>query len=56
MVLLDGLAESRWALVWKTHHCLVDGVGSVDIVDALLDAEPVPREPSSPVPASAPCG
>ena len=48
MVLLDGLADSRWALVWKTHHCLVDGVGSVDIVDLLLDAEPVPREPSSP--------
>jgi diacylglycerol O-acyltransferase / wax synthase len=47
MVLLDGLADGRWALVWKTHHCLVDGVGSVDIVDLLLDAEPVPREPSA---------
>ena len=42
MVLLDGLADERWALVWKTHHCLVDGVGSVDIVDLLLDAEPTP--------------
>ena len=27
MVLLDGLADGRWALVCKTHHCLVDGVG-----------------------------
>jgi WS/DGAT/MGAT family acyltransferase len=46
MVLLDGLADGRWALAWKTHHCLVDGVGSVDIVDLLLDAEPAPGEPS----------
>jgi diacylglycerol O-acyltransferase len=45
MVLLDGLADGRWALVWKTHHCLVDGVGSVDIVDLLLDAESTPPKP-----------
>ena len=42
-MLLDGLADGRWALVWKTHHCLVDGVGSVGIIDLLLDSEPVPR-------------
>jgi len=48
IVLLDGLADGRWALVWKTHHCLVDGVGSVGIVDLLLDSEPVPREPLAP--------
>ena len=39
IVLLDGLADGRWALVSKTHHCLVDGVGSVDVVDLLLGAE-----------------
>jgi WS/DGAT/MGAT family acyltransferase len=56
IVLLDGLADGRWALVWKTHHCLVDGVGSVGIVDLLLDAEATPREPPAPypVPVSAP--
>ena len=48
MVLLDGLADDRWALVCKTHHCLVDGVGSVDLVGLLLDAEPAPGEPSAP--------
>ena len=48
IVLLDGLADGRWALVSKTHHCLVDGVGSVDVVDLLLDAKPAPREPSAP--------
>jgi WS/DGAT/MGAT family acyltransferase len=40
MTLLDGLAEGRWALATKTHHCLVDGVGSLDIGHLLLDASP----------------
>ena len=40
MVLLDGLTEGRWALVSKVHHCLVDGVGSVDLVGLLLGADP----------------
>ena len=34
------LADGRWAMVNKTHHCMVDGVGSVDIVQSLLDASP----------------
>ena len=42
MVLLDGLADGRWVLATKTHHCLVDGVGSLDIGHLLLDAEPDP--------------
>jgi diacylglycerol O-acyltransferase / wax synthase len=33
------LADGRWALVTKTHHCMVDGVGSVDIATTLLDTE-----------------
>ena len=53
MVLLDGLTGGRWALVSKTHHCLVDGVGSVDVADLLLGAKPAPLEPSAPhVPVS----
>jgi WS/DGAT/MGAT family acyltransferase len=51
IVLLDGLEDGRWALVTKTHHCLVDGVGSVDVTDLMLDAEPAPRETSAPHPA-----
>ena len=53
IVLLDGLADGRWALVTKTHHCLVDGVGSVDLVGLLLDAEPAPHDASAPRPARA---
>ncbi len=40
MTLIDGLEGGRWALATKTHHCLVDGVGSVDIGNALLDTSP----------------
>jgi len=48
MALLDGLEHGRWAVVWKTHHCLVDGVGSVDVAHLLLNSEPAPRQPSPP--------
>jgi diacylglycerol O-acyltransferase / wax synthase len=50
MTLLDGLAAGRWALVTKTHHCLVDGVGSIDIGHLLLDAAPdaPPPDPVAP--------
>jgi diacylglycerol O-acyltransferase len=43
MTLIDGLEGGRWALATKTHHCLVDGVGSVDIGNALLDTSPAGR-------------
>ena len=43
MVLLDGLAGGRWALATKTHHCLVDGMGSVDVGRILLDSERSPK-------------
>ena len=41
LVVLD-LADGRWAMASKTHHCLVDGVGSVDAAKVLLDTEPDP--------------
>jgi diacylglycerol O-acyltransferase len=39
LVILE-LADGRWAMVTKTHHCIVDGVGSVDIATVLFDTEP----------------
>jgi WS/DGAT/MGAT family acyltransferase len=55
MVLLEGLEDGRWALVSKTHHCMVDGVGSVDVAHLMLDAtpDPPPREPTTPAVAGA---
>ena len=40
MVIVEGLADGRWALASKTHHCMVDGVGSVDVGHLLLDLTP----------------
>jgi WS/DGAT/MGAT family acyltransferase len=50
VVLLDGLADGRWALVWKAHHCLVDGVGSVDVAELMIDGvwESAPVDPDEP--------
>lgn len=44
MWIVEGLADDRWAVLTKTHHALVDGVGGVDIMTALLDLTPEPRE------------
>jgi diacylglycerol O-acyltransferase len=46
VVLLEGLEGGRWALCTKTHHALVDGIGSVDVAHLLLDPSaeaPPPR-------------
>jgi len=40
MALVEGLEGGRWALASKTHHCMVDGVGSVDVGHTLLDVDP----------------
>jgi diacylglycerol O-acyltransferase / wax synthase len=47
IVLVEGLADGHWALATKTHHCMVDGVGAVDVAHLLFDAEPhpAPRPP-----------
>lgn len=42
VVVLGGLAGGGWAIATKTHHCMVDGVGSVDAVGFVLDTEPDP--------------
>ena len=44
MVMLEGLAGDRWALCTKTHHCMVDGVGSIDVGHVLLDVSPEPAD------------
>jgi WS/DGAT/MGAT family acyltransferase len=50
MWLVEGLEDERFALVTKSHHCLVDGVSGVDITtvlfDASADAEPTPDPPA----------
>ena len=50
VVLLEGLADGRWALVTKTHHAMVDGISSVDAAHLLLDASPEPSDWHAPPP------
>ena len=56
--LVEGLADGRWALVFKVHHCMVDGVAGVGLLNAVLDIDPnaeiPPPEPWTPQPAPAP--
>ena len=52
MTLLDGLEGGRWALVTKTHHCLVDGVGSVDIGHRPARSSAGRPAPPHPLPAA----
>lgn len=44
--MVESLADERWALVTKVHHCMVDGVGGIDLATALLDADPAAAPPS----------
>ncbi|MDQ3987551.1 MAG: wax ester/triacylglycerol synthase family O-acyltransferase [Actinomycetota bacterium] len=54
----EGLAGGRFALISKTHHCLVDGVSGADIMSVILDLEPEPekveRKPWRPPPEPTP--
>ncbi len=44
--MIDGLAQGRWALISKIHHCMVDGVSSTDLYRVILDFTPEPGPPA----------
>jgi WS/DGAT/MGAT family acyltransferase len=44
---VEGLAEGRWGLISKVHHCMVDGVSGTDLYRVIFDFSP---DPSPPVP------
>ena len=44
LTVVDGFADDRFAVVYKTHHAMADGVSAVDIGMLLFDSEPH-REP-----------
>ncbi len=43
----EGLEDGGWALISKTHHCMVDGVSATDLLSVILDDE---RDPAPPDP------
>lgn len=48
MHLLDGLEGGRSAIVWKIHHCLVDGVSGMELLSVVLDLSPDAPDPPPP--------
>ena len=48
--LIEGLPEGRFALVTKTHHCMIDGVSGVDISTVLMQMTPDETTIEAPVP------
>ena len=53
---VEGLENDRFALIIKVHHCMVDGVAGVQLLEALLQISPdaVEREPQAWRPRPAP--
>jgi len=45
LILVEGFEEDRFAIVYKTHHAMADGISAVDIGMLLFDVEPK-REPA----------
>ncbi|MFW5696771.1 MAG: wax ester/triacylglycerol synthase domain-containing protein, partial [Phototrophicaceae bacterium] len=47
--LVEGLTGNRTAIIFKIHHCMVDGLAAVDLFTMLFDltpeTEPAPRKP-----------
>jgi diacylglycerol O-acyltransferase len=42
MWVVEGLDDGHWALISKTHHCMVDGVSGTDLLTVILSSEPDP--------------
>lgn len=40
LVLVDGFADERFAVLYKTHHAMADGISAVDIGTLLFDTAP----------------
>jgi WS/DGAT/MGAT family acyltransferase len=40
MWVAEGLEGDRFAVISKTHHCMIDGVSGADLMSVLLDAVP----------------
>jgi diacylglycerol O-acyltransferase / wax synthase len=54
----EGLTGDRFALISKTHHCLIDGISGVDLMSVMLDFGPEPQriegQPWQPEPEPSP--
>ncbi len=44
MYLVHGLADGRLALYSKVHHAAIDGISGAEVLAAIMDVEPEPRD------------
>jgi diacylglycerol O-acyltransferase / wax synthase len=44
--LVEGLADDRWAIISKVHHCMVDGVAGTDLLQLIFDVDPGATHPA----------
>jgi diacylglycerol O-acyltransferase / wax synthase len=49
--LVEGLADGRWALINKVHHCMVDGIAGTDLLTTVLSPYASPSEAEESLPA-----
>jgi WS/DGAT/MGAT family acyltransferase len=58
MWVAEGLDDGRWALISKSHHCMVDGVSATDLLSVILSTErdSITPEPDRWQPDSDPSG
>lgn len=50
MWFVEGLAERRFAAISKVHHCMIDGLAGVSLMERLLSPEPEPPPQRPPKP------
>jgi WS/DGAT/MGAT family acyltransferase len=50
MWVVEGLEDNRFAIVTKAHHCMIDGVGSVELTGSVMRPTPDP-DPALAAPA-----
>ena len=43
---IEGLAQDRWALISKVHHCMVNSVSGTNLYHVILDFSPEPSPPA----------
>lgn len=53
-VLVDGVSDDTFAIVFKTHHAMIDGIAGMDFIGALLTADPTPTFEDAPLHRAAP--
>jgi diacylglycerol O-acyltransferase / wax synthase len=52
--MVEGLSESRWVLLSKVHHCMVDGVSATDLMSVMFEDDTAPATAAAWEPAPEP--